>query len=543
MKTKQKYFYNALLMTAVALLMRTVTVSFNVYVSGRVGAEVMGLLSLVGGVYGFAVTLATSGIHLATVRTVAERMERTGGTESRKCLAACLRYATMFGLLATVLLFFLAKPLGVHALRDARTVRALQLLSLTLLPIALTSVMNGYFTAVRRAWKNAISQVCEQAVKITLTGYLLVVVAPKTAQGMMLAVLSGGAVAESLSLVLNILLYLFEKRKKALDEKEEKRPKNGDRVRVASIALPVAISAYMRSGLLAIEHILIPRGLSKHGAGNSAALAAYGALSGMALPVVLYPAAILSSFASLLIPEMTEQQAAGNKVEIRYIAGRVYQMTLLFSIGVGGVMLFLSGELGKVLYRSDEVGRFIAALAPLVPIMYLDTSTDAMLKGLGQQVYSMNVNILDALISVIAVAILVPKMGINGYLLTIYITEIFNAALSVTRLLKISGFRPRVLSLVVRPLLSVVGATSLTRIFFAFCDFGMTNTGLGLFVHILTATLLYFLLLFLTGGFGKSDMRWLASFSPRWRQKRGATTPCKEEKAKIHPYRARKRAY
>ena len=466
MKTKKQYLYNALLLTAVTLLVRTVTVSFNVYVSGRVGAEVMGLLSLVGGVYGFAVTLATSGIHLATVRTVAERMERSGGAENKRCLGACLRYAAAFGFFATVLLFLLARPIGVLALRDARTVRAMQLLAFTLLPIALTTVMNGYFTAVRRAWKNALSQVLEQGLKITFTIYLLAIVAPKSAEGLMLAILLGGAVAESFSLVLNVVLYLLEKQKGA--RKNER--KTGERVRVASIALPVAISAYMRSGLLAIEHILIPRGLLRYGEGKSAALAAYGALSGMALPVVLYPAAILSSFAALLIPEVTEQQAAKNGVEIRYIAGRVYQMTLLFSIGVGGVMLFLSGELGEVLYGSREVARFIRNLAPLIPIMYLDTATDAMLKGLGQQVYSMNVNILDALISVIAVAILVPKMGINGYLVTIYITEIFNAALSVTRLLRVSGFRPRVLSLVVRPLLSVVGATSLMRLFSRFAE-------------------------------------------------------------------------
>ena len=71
MKSKQQYFYNALLLTIVTLLMRTVTVAFNVYVSGRVGAEAMGLLALIGSIQGFAVTLATSGIHLATVRTVA----------------------------------------------------------------------------------------------------------------------------------------------------------------------------------------------------------------------------------------------------------------------------------------------------------------------------------------------------------------------------------------------------------------------------------------------------------------------------------------
>lgn len=35
MKTKQQYLWNALLLTAVTLLMRTVSVGFNVYVSNR----------------------------------------------------------------------------------------------------------------------------------------------------------------------------------------------------------------------------------------------------------------------------------------------------------------------------------------------------------------------------------------------------------------------------------------------------------------------------------------------------------------------------
>ena len=130
-------------------------------------------------------------------------------------------------------------------------------------------------------------------------------------------------------------------------------------------------------------------------------------------------------------------------------------------------MFFLSGELGEVLYHSAEVGDFIRRLAPLVPIMYLDTATDGMLKGLGQQVYSMNVNIADALISVIAVALLVPRIGIAGYLVTIYITELFNASLSILRLLKISGFRPRLASLLLRPLLAAVGAAALARLLFS----------------------------------------------------------------------------
>lgn len=506
MKTKQQYFYNALLLTAVTLLMRTVSVAFNVYISGKIGPEAMGLLSLVGGVYGFAVTLATSGIHLATVRTVAERMQKTGGAENGRCLKACLSYACFFGSLASILLLILARPIGLLALRDARTVTALRMLSLTLLPIAVTTVFNGYFTAVRRAFKNAIVQVLEQAIKISITIYLLLSVAPKTVEGSMLAILFGGAVAESMSLIQNLFLYLLDRRR----HPTECRRKSSAPVRVAAIALPVAISAYMRSGLLTIEHILIPRGLQRYGAGNSAALAAYGTIQGMALPVVLYPAAILSSFSALLIPEITEQHAAKNHREIRYIAGRAYQMALLFSIGTAAVMIFLSRELGMVLYGNAEAGRFISLLAPLIPVMYLDTATDALLKGLGEQVYSMNVNILDALVSVLAVLVLVPLIGINGYVVTIYITELLNAALSICRLLKVSGFRPKVMHLLFRPFAAALGATLLGKFIFTMLFPSLVCNGVTLALHISGLVVLYILLLVLVGGLQIGDIRWLS---------------------------------
>ena len=503
MKTKQQYFYNALLAAAVTLLMRTVGVAFNVYISGRVGAEAMGLLSLVGGVYGFAVTLATSGIHLATVRTLSERLKRSGGAENRKCLAACLTYAAFFGALASILLLICAKPIALYALKDKRTVRALTMLSFTLLPIAISAVFNGYFTAVRRAYKNAIAQVSEQAVKITFTSYLLTMAAPKSVEGGLIAILMGGAVAEALTLVLNLLLYGLDKRR----YKRVKQQKNTAPVRVAAIALPVAVSAYMRSGLLTLEHILIPRGLSAYGAGSAAALAAYGTLQGMALPVILYPAAVLSSFSALLIPEITEQQTINNQREICYIAGRAYQISLLFSIGTAAVMLFLSRELGAVLYQNSDVGYYIKCLAPLIPIMYLDTATDALLKGLGEQVYSMNINIADALLSVILVFFLVPRLGIHGYIVTIYVTELFNATLSILRLLRISSFRPKPLKIFLLPLISAIGAACTANVIFHYII--LPQSGMTLTVHIFSFIIIYAILLIATGTFPRADLKWL----------------------------------
>ena len=68
----RRYIKNALILVGAALLMRSVSLLFNAYVSQKIGAEGMGLFSLIMSVYGFAVTFATSGINLAVTRLCAE---------------------------------------------------------------------------------------------------------------------------------------------------------------------------------------------------------------------------------------------------------------------------------------------------------------------------------------------------------------------------------------------------------------------------------------------------------------------------------------
>ena len=148
MKNIRKFFLNAIILCTVSILMRTVGVSFNVYVSNRAGAEAMGLYSLLSGIYGFAVTFATSGINLATMRLVARALGKNDGTEATAALKRCVLYALFFSSVATLCLFFGAKFIGIKLLGDTRTVLSLRMLAISLVPIALSSVFNGYFTFV-----------------------------------------------------------------------------------------------------------------------------------------------------------------------------------------------------------------------------------------------------------------------------------------------------------------------------------------------------------------------------------------------------------
>ncbi|MBO7310712.1 MAG: polysaccharide biosynthesis protein, partial [Clostridia bacterium] len=184
----------------------------------------------------------------------------------------------------------------------------------------------------------------------------------------------------------------------------------------------------------------------------------------------------------------------GDAERIERIIARVLKTVLLYSIGVAGVMICLSQEFGAVLFNDLDSAKYILFVAPLVPVMYLDTAVDSMLKGLGEHIYTMWVNIADASISVILVAILLPIMGIKGYIITVYFTEILNATLSITRLLSKSGVKTHVMLWIARPLACVIASTKAVH-------FIMSRThGSNIWISILLSALIYIVLMICCGG-------------------------------------------
>ena len=522
MRNIKRFFINAILLTAAQLFMRAVSVAFNVYVSNRIGAEAMGLFSLITGVYGFALTLATSGIHLAVTRLVTGYSSHGNNKCVLKVIKNAVIYCTFFGCLAGTLLWTLSSPIGIHLLEDERTILSLKIFALALPPISISSALNGYFTAVRRVYKNAAVGIIEQWSKIFIISYLLNLLMPEGIEYACISLVLGGTVSELLSCLLMWILWFADKRKnfgtlklirnsrsneKCLSANAAGRERSIMR-KLISISLPVAFSSYARSALLTVEHALIPRSLRKSGATHSTSLSIYGTIHSMVLPVILFPSAFISSFSGLLIPELSECLENNNRTQIRYIAGRVFQFTLMFSIGVAGIMMCFSGDISELMYPGKETGKYISLFAPLIPIMYLDSTTDAMLKGLGYQVYSMNVNIFDSALSVLLVCILIPVMGINGYTITIFVCEIINAALSITKLLDGTGLKVRLFRWIFIPIFSIAGAAGIVRLVFEYVFIGGLHKITEIILRILMCICVYFIFLRIFLVISDEDIKW-----------------------------------
>lgn len=473
-------------MSLSSILLHSISVFFNIFLSNRIGTEGMGLVTLTSGVYSFALTFATSGINFAVVRLVSGSLpydevsvilDKKANKLVKNIMTRAFLYCLFFSSIASLALFFGARLIGKYVLDDLRTVPTLKIMALSLVPISLSSAINGYFYAVRRVYKNVIVQFLEQGVKITVISTLLIFIFPSQISYACLAIALGGLISELSSILINVVLYILDRKKHKKSNncivvfcsnpsKNSEGVVNFDVPSVFGSAFPVAVSAYARSFLNTIEHLAIPWGLKKSGMGSSGALASYGVLCGMVFPLIFFPSSVLGAFASLLVPEIASSYEAGDFKRIKRIVSRVFGFSLVFSVCVSGVFVCFSYEIGLFFFDSYEAGHFIRLLAPLVPIMYLDSAVDAILKGLGEQVYTMRINIIDSLISVLLVLILLPNMGIHGYIVVIFVTELFNTTFSIIRLLNKTNFKPNILKWIFKPILCIISATILSRIIF-----------------------------------------------------------------------------
>lgn len=503
----RKFFISGLSLTVTALLMRGIAMLFGVYVSNRAGSEAVGLYSLLGSIYAFSITLATAGINLSTTRLVSDALglddPHMAKTVAKRALAVC----TVSGIISSVLLFSLSEPLALRFLGDVRAILPLRILSFTLTPIAICSCLSGYFNAVRRVKINAAFQVVAQLVKIAATVYFLSLLLDKGTEQACIALVLGGAVAEFFSMILSLLLYLYD-RKKLIGER--KNISSGITLELLKISIPVTVSACIRSALSMLQHVLIPKGLKASGKSWASALSSYGALHGMAMPLVLFPSAFIGAFAGLLIPEISECCIQNNSERLRRVAYRTLSLSLFFSIGVSGIMLFYSEPLGLMVYKSSETAHYIRIMAPLIPVMYIDSAVDAILKGSGHQVYSMNVNIADTLSACIFALTLIPRMGIMGYVISIYATEILNTTLSIAKMISVCGIRPRIFHQVIMPIVCIIGATNGVSLISRLLNFSF-NGGFNPAIHISMTSFIYVALLFITKTVGKEEKEFLSA--------------------------------
>jgi len=421
---KKEFLSGVISLTLSMLIIQSSSMAFSVYVSGKAGAQQMGLFHLIMSVYSFAATVAISGIPLAATRLVSElKMGRSG----RNILKKCIMLSVFFGGLSLCVLFLFSHQISVHLLKNENASLPLRILALSLPFMATSAAIRGYFTGLQKVACITAGKMTEEFSSMLITIFLMRLFGIKDNACTILTI--GITSSSVITFLCDVTMCAcLNKKQRSISEHTPLRS-------VFAISAPVAAGTYMRSGLTAAENLIIPAALTKSGASN--ALAQYGTIKGMAMPVITFPYVFLQSFISLLVPEISGRRAKQSKKSVNRAAALALKGTLIFGIFVASVLLVFGKKLGFSLYNDFSSGEYITALALLAVPMYVDSVTDGLLKGLNEQVYSLKINIADSLFRLPVIWLLLPHTGIYGYIAVMYISELINLTMSFLRLKKI----------------------------------------------------------------------------------------------------------
>ncbi len=434
---KRLFIKNALILTATALLLRVAGIFFKIWLADKIGAEGIGLYQLVFSVYALVSTFATCGISTAVTRLIADELAVGSEWTVKRVLNRSIALTLFIAFLSFAVVFFGAEFIAQNMIGDMRAVSALKILSFSLPFMGASSVFKGYFIARRSATPSSLAQILEQAARIALCVAVISKTGGEDIGVSAAAVLFADTAAETISCIFTYICYLLDKKHLKKLCGRQLLPYRLNR-KLCAISMPIAAGRYLGSALRTAENMLVPKALMLYSLDSAGALAAFGAVKGMALPILLFPSSLLNSVSLLLVPEMSEFSARGNKAGIKSTVSRMLSLTVTFSAVICAIFIVFGQKIGEMIYGDELAGRIIAMLSPLVPIMYIDSVADGILKGLDQQFITFRNSVTDSALRIILVLLIIPRFGINGFIGIMYFSNLLTCGLNLYRVIKVT---------------------------------------------------------------------------------------------------------
>lgn len=148
-------------------------------------------------------------------------------------------------------------------------------------------------------------------------------------------------------------------------------------VSFSALPRPLSASALIGNMLGSAGAVLLPQRLMAAGLDYEQALSALGVISGMAMPLLLFPVAFVSSVCTALLPAVTAAQAVGEQARVRVLTGRAVTTVGLIGIPATAVLVPLAPQLSELFFRQPLTGGYAALLGAAAVATYYQMATGA----------------------------------------------------------------------------------------------------------------------------------------------------------------------
>lgn len=415
---KNSLITGTLLLTFAGFLSRIIGFFYRIFLSRHIGAEGIGIYQLIFPLLSLCISLTSSGIQTGISKYTAEKYAKNNTSA-----AFCYLYAGFFlsitlSILTCIFLYQNADFLALHYLKEKRVAPLLRIMGLSLPFSSIHACICGYYYGCKKALIPAISQLLEQIVRVGSV-YLIYLIEVENGKTPTPAIAVWGIVlGEVFSALFCITIIRFQKHSDNFFSALKK---------IALFSLPLSANRTSLNFFQSLESLLIPVSLKQFGYTSQEALSVFGILTGMALPVILFPNVLTGSVAVMLLPAISEAQEKQNHKLIFKTIKKTIESCMILGL-ISTLFFLLSGHfIGEYIFQNTLSGTFITTLSWICPFLFLTTTLSSILHGLGKTTITFILNLLASIIRILGIAFLVPRFGIRAYLMGMLLSQLFLA--------------------------------------------------------------------------------------------------------------------
>ncbi len=431
-----------LLLTLTGVLSRIIGFFYRIFLSRTIGAEGLGIYQLIFPILTLCVSLTAAGVQTAISKFVSEERGKCNNCSGLRYLYAGLFLSLCLSVLVMIFLLRQAQLLSDTVLHESRCGILLCIMAYSLPFTAIHSCINGYYYGLKKTAVPSFSQLLEQGIRVGAV-YMLYLIAREQNLSISPAAAVWGLVCGDIAATLYSLTAL-SLHKKALRKSADaagglKRNTAKRRLRplkqLGFYCIPLTANRVTINLFSSIEAILIPAQLQLFGYNNSDALSVFGILTGMAMPMILFPNVLTSSVSVLLLPTISEAQSDCNRTLIVRAIKKTVEYCMILGLFSTLVFLLTGDYIGQIVFKNTLAGTFITTLSWICPFSNLATTLASILNGLGKASHAFGINLLGSLIRILFVLVFVPVYGIRSYLYGMLVSQLFIAAAAILTIL------------------------------------------------------------------------------------------------------------
>lgn len=447
MQRKNPLLIGTFILTVTGLISRFIGFFYRIFLSKVFGAEGMGIYQLISPVLALSFSLTVSGMQTAISKYVASETSTHDYKKSFRTLWIGFLLSMTVSIACMLYIYRFADWIAVTLLFEKRTAPLLRILALSIPMATVHSCINGYFYGIKKTAIPAASQMAEQIVRVGSVYLIYYICQSRNMTPTISFAVVGLVIGESAAMLVSVIAillrytHLFDIKGSYISaySKTDFSRKYGQITgNLLRLSIPLSANRILINVLQSVEAVYIPNRLMAYGLNNADALGVYGVLTGMSLPLILFPSAITNSIAVLLLPIVAEADARDDDRTVTKTILTSIKYGLLLGFACTALFLLLGRPAGRILFNSELAGSFILTLSFICPFMYIASMLSSILNGLGKTSLTFCYSIVSLLLRLLFVFFAIPVYGIKGYLWGMLASQMLQTALCTVSALHIS---------------------------------------------------------------------------------------------------------